>query len=638
MLGAVFDAEYDGLQPTKIHVLSAVVNMEDDPRSTADPDRIREFLLSQEILVGHNIARFDLPHMERLLDFELPKDTLLVDTLAVSWYLYPLRHKEKHPDGTKKGHGIGSWARDFGLHKPEIEDWYGLTYEEYRVRCTEDVEINRRLWDRQYRYLRTLYGSEERVLSFLRYLAFKMDCAREQERSRWRLDIDRCRNSIVKLEKLKEEKTVELARALPKVPVTRSIKPPAKQFKADGELSEAGKRWRLLLESRGLPPDHGDGIEVITSYDEPNPNSSDQIKKWLFGLGWKPRTFKPNDKGVKVPQINKLKQDGGGVCESILELAEKEPSILALDSLGILSHRIGILNGFIRDVDDDGYLQAKIAGLTNTLRFKHSELVNLPKIDAAFGDDIRGCLIAPDGYELCGSDMSSLEDRTKQHYMWTYDPDYVKEMMTPDFDPHLDIAVVANLMQKVDSDFYKNFKSGVASTADHARHKLLKTIRGIAKNTNYAAVYGAGAPRVAETAGIPVAQAAAILVAYWKRNWSVKAVAAACKVKRCNGQDWLYNPVSTFWYSLRADKDRFSTLNQGTGVYCFDTWVGFVRKRRPQLTGQFHDEIIICVKKGYRAEVEAMLRDAVREANEVLQLNRELDVGVDFGDNYAAIH
>jgi hypothetical protein len=34
---------------------------------------------------------------------------------------------------------------------------------------------------------------------------------------------------------------------------------------------------------------------------------------------------------------------------------------------------------------------------------------------------------------------------------------------------------------------------------------------------------------------------------------------------------WLYNPVSKFWYSA-IYKDIFSTLNQGTGVYCFDTW------------------------------------------------------------------
>lgn len=180
----------------------------------------------------------------------------------------------------------------------------------------------------------------------------------------------------------------------------------------------------------------------------------------------------------------------------------------------------------------------------------------------------------------------------------------------------------------------------------------LKTVRGIAKNGNYACVYGAGPPKIAKTTGISAKEAKALWEAYWKRNWSVKAVANACKTKTVtvplvNGKPpaycsqestWLFNPVSGFWYSLRNEKDKFSTLNQGTGVYCFDTWVAFVRAKRPQLTAQFHDEIVLCIKKGYREECTKLLKDAVKEANEFLQLNRELDVGVDYGQNYGEIH
>ena len=104
------------------------------------------------------------------------------------------------------------------------------------------------------------------------------------------------------------------------------------------------------------------------------------------------------------------------------------------------------------------------------------------------------------------------------------------------------------------------------------------------------------------------------------------------------GQKWLFNPVSRLWYSLRYDKDRFSTLNQGTGVYCFDIWVKFVRSKRPQLSGQMHDEIIIEVKKGNRGKAEALLKWAVKETNKLLNLNRELDVDVQFGQSYADIH
>jgi len=627
LFGSVFDVEGDSLKPTKLHVLAATY---DGTNISATPDyqKMRDYLLGEEVLVGHNIARWDIPEVSRLLGIEIPKETLIVDTLALSWYLYPDR----------RFHGLESWGEEFGVPKPEVDDWEGLTYEEYRHRCTEDVKINSILWKKQYDYLLRLYGKHENVVRFLRYLAFKMDCAREQERSRWKLDVEKCQKNLAELQKILEEKTNELRYAMPPVPVTSVYKRPKSLFKRDGSLSVHGEKWVLLAQQNGFDPGDRDSVEVITSYDEPNPGSVPQIKKWLFDLGWVPRTFKTNDKGVEVPQVNKSKQDGGGVCDSVKELYEKEPGLEYLDGYFMVRHRIGILDGFLSAVSDDGYLTARVQGLTNTLRFKHAEIVNLPKIDAPYGEYVRGVLIADEGFELCGSDMSSLEDRTKQHFMFEYDPEYVEEMNSPDFDPHIDIAVIGGLMKKLDAEFYKGFKPAMASQDDHTRYKLLKTIRGIAKNTNYACVYGAGAPKIAKTAGISVAEASTLHAAYWKRNWSVKAVANSLKTKDVLGQRWLYNPVSRFWYSLRNDKDKFSTLNQGSGVFAFDTWVGVVRRDRPQLTGQFHDEIILMVKKGYREQITAWLKETIKEVNEILNLNRSLDVGVDFGDSYAEIH
>lgn len=98
------------------------------------------------------------------------------------------------------------------------------------------------------------------------------------------------------------------------------------------------------------------------------------------------------------------------------------------------------------------------------------------------------------------------------------------------------------------------------------------------------------------------------------------------------------NPVSKFWYSLRSEKDIFSTLNQGTGVYCFDNWIRNVRKQRSQMTGQFHDEGIWCLKIGHREAMTNILKNSIRIVNETLNLNVELDVDVQFGKNYAEIH
>src|SRR5690606_17369841 len=169
---------------------------------------------------------------------------------------------------------------------------------------------------------------------------------------------------------------------------------------------------------------------------EPNPGSHVQLKSWLDSLGWEPATFdykrnKETGEVRKIPQISN--KDEGGLCRSVKRLLEKEPALAELEGLSIVQHRLAILNGFLKN-QEDGWLKAEVGGFTNTLRFKHRVLVNLPKPDKPYGEDIRGALEAPEGYELCGSDMSSLEDRTKQHYMWPHDPDYVMEMLKPDFE------------------------------------------------------------------------------------------------------------------------------------------------------------------------------------------------------------
>lgn len=612
MFGLAFDCETDGLQATRLHCLV----LED--RVVTKIDVVKDIFTEQGEFACHNLHRYDVPTLERLGNFKFHKNSLLIDTLALSWYLFPLRAK----------HGLADWGMEFGIPKPVIDDWENLTQEEYIHRCVEDTKITRMLWHKQYAYLKELYGSDTEIKKFIRYISFKMTCARLQEESRWKFNRKLCTETIAKLEVIKQEKFDELQGVMPPVPIVVSRKPPSKLYKANGELSEIGSRWRDLTESKGLPIDHAEPIDVIKGYDEPNPNSHEQLKEWLFGLGWKPRTFKTNDNGTEIPQINKQKQDGGGVCESIKELAETYPELSALDGYFVLGHRLGILRGFLRDASSDDYLVARIAGLTNTLRFKHSELVNLPGVEAVYGKEIRGCLVAPEGYELLGSDMSSLEDRTKQHYQFPFDPEYVLEQSKPDFDPHLDLALSDNALTL---DQVAQYKAGTILSG-------VKPIRNLYKAGNYSCTYGAGPPKIAKTIGGTLQQGKQIHGAFWKRNWSLKAIAKACRVKTVQGQKWIFNPVSKFWYSLREEKDRFSTLNQGTGVYCFDTFVYLVLQKRRQLTAQFHDEIVLCVKKGYREEVKSFLNGVIEQVNNKLKLNRRLDIGIEFGDNYASVH
>lgn len=688
MKTCVFDIEADGLKPSKIHCLSASIYSEGDWRlkSTTDYTKMKEFFENTDIIVGHNITRWDVPVIERLLDCKVKGK--IIDTLALSWYLYPERIT----------HGLADWGEAFGIPKPKVDDWENLPIEVYIHRCEEDVKINCMLWDKIQKDLLNLYdGDQKEIDRFLTYLMFKMDCAREAERSRWRLDLDRCSSSLAELELLKEDKVNQLREAMPRVVVYDTLEPPedlytpatiikkpAKYRKSDGSLSSIGVKfhdmcllqginpedvesisvksstltkkaivWLNLLESKGLPETHKEPVTFEKSSKEPNPNSVPQVKAWLESLGWIPINFDFKN-GKSVPQVRIEKDGEKMLCPSVVKLIKVEPNIEALNGLTVLTHRIGILKGYLSNVDEDGYITASIQGITNTLRFKHKIVVNLPSVNKPYGDIVRGCLIAPDGYELCGSDMSSLEDRTKQHYMWKHDPDYVMEMQTPDFDPHLALAEFAGALtpEQVEShknkSKYKKIASKLAEEGDLEGSKKFMSMyemeqdysveRHLYKTANYSCTYGAGGDTLSTTLDIPKSQGHGIVQAYRDKNWAINAIADECKTKICMNTMWLFNPVSRFWYSLRHKKDRFSTLNQGTGVYCFDSWIYNFRSVRPQLTGQMHDEVILCVKKGNREATIKILQDAIEKTNRQLGLNRDLGVDVQFGDNYAQIH
>ena len=620
-MSVVFDIEADGLKPTKIHCL--VWTSDGVTHEETSYEGMREFFKSNDVFIGHNIQRFDIPAVEKLLGIKIKGQ--FIDTLALSWYLEPERVR----------HGLESYGEEFGVPKPKIDDWENLTVEEYVHRCTEDVKINWRLWNKQDDILRRLYEHKQDLHRFLKYMEFKMDCAREQEEIGWPLDVDGCLQSVAELTKERDEKLEELVQVMPKVPNVAIKKRPAKPYKMNGSLSKSGGDWKELCDSLGIDPWSGpDSVEVIKGYDEPNPNSHEQIKAWLYELGWKPETFKfLRDKVTgdlrKIPQVSQDKAKGGGLCPSVLKLAGKEPGINVFDGLSVLNHRLSVLNGFLK-AQENGMLKAEIAGLTNTLRFKHATIVNLPGVTTRYGEHIRRQLLAPPNKELCGSDCSGLEDRLKQHFIYPYDPDYVNEMNTEDYDPHLSLALEAGAVSEQQVDAYK--------TDDH-KDKDVKNTRHIYKQGNYACQYGAGPPRLALTIGRDKATAERIHKAYWNKNWAVKQAAEDCHTKVCDGRMWLYNPISKFWYSLRNEKDRFSTLVQGSAVFCFDTWVMLIRKNGgPKICGQFHDEVVIPVSKGIREKVTAHLKSAIAGVNKKLNLNRELDVDVQFGDNYAEIH
>ena len=108
----VLDVEADNLldDATKIHCLSYTADGS-TITSLVDYDDMRELVLSQRGLIGHNLIGYDIPLLERILGIDIK--ARLFDTLSMSWVLNYNRSK----------HGLESFGEDFDIPKPVVGDW-----------------------------------------------------------------------------------------------------------------------------------------------------------------------------------------------------------------------------------------------------------------------------------------------------------------------------------------------------------------------------------------------------------------------------------------------------------------------------------------------------------------------------------
>lgn len=478
----------------------------------------------------------------------------------------------------------------------------------------------------------------EPQLRIINYLNFKMQCLADQEDYGIAIDKESIEKHLATLESQKNPIIASLTEAMPKVPKYKIKSKPKVTHKKDGTLSKHGEEWYRLLRQNKLPINYDGDLQLLAGYDQPNPGSTAQVKEWLFSMGWEPCTFKfVREKDGSERQVEQVRYSSashprkGELTESVLRLKDKNPAVEYLEKITVINHRLSIFQGFLnssRTNRDYPYVVAGAGGFTNTLRLKHRvPVVNLPKVGKPWGEEIRGGMIAKPKKVFIGSDMVSLESTTKRHYMFPHDPTYVEEMSHPDFDEHLDLAVHAGVISQ-------------EQAIQHARGEInLKDIRTPYKQTNYSAIYGVGAPKLARELGVTRVIAAKLLADYWARNWSVKVVVSEQFVKTLkDGTMWLKNPVSGFYHSLRFEKDIFSTLNQSTGVYCFDTFVAYAKQLGVIIPMQYHDEILVECDEEKVEETKELLHKAIEKTNEKVKLNVQLAIDFNVGPNYAAVH
>ena len=604
-----------------------------------EEDIAKVFENPNNTIAGHFFLGYDIHALKKIFP-NINFQASIIDTLSLSHYLF----------NDKLKHGLEEWGVELGFNKIKIEkdEWTNLTYEKAVERCERDVLINALLWDKQLDLLRQLYIDDEKIQSPIARANWKIELQHIQENNKIKLEVELCRKNLAYLEGIIKEKEDLLNKILPKIPNKVKRQKPNSLYKKDGELTEAGKRWKRLTDGCNLPLEYEDVIEEIVSYSEPNCQSTTQMKNYLLSKGWKPKIFKDGANG-KVAQ---LRDDNKELCSSIKSLIKEVPELEALDGLSVAQHRAGYLKAFLDTMTEDGYVTASWSGMAKTWRVKHTKpIVNLPANNSQYGELVRSCLIAPEGMIFANADLSSLEDKTKQCSIYPYAPDYVETLNTPGYDAHLAIGLASGFLSQDEVDFFNWYKKDNKSKENlpeifkvysdeelSEQFKKISKVRKSSKVVNYACTYSASPKKIAETADIPLKDAQKLHKAYWDTNISIKQYTDSLEVKTVDGRNWIYNPFTKLWLLLTADHIKFSSCNQNFGACVFDLFLWYLVQAGIKPIMTIHDELSFYIKEGEEDLARKVVKESMDKVNNAFNQPIKFESEPEFATSYGSVH
>ena len=170
----IFDVESDGLLPviTKLHCI-VLKNIEDNTVISCanhlgypSIETALDYISEADLLVGHNILKYDIPALAKLYpDLKLKSTCQFYDTLVSSRLFWPElepvdRAKWSHIDSKYIGrHSLAAWGERLGVAKIKftentkkedktVNPWAHWT-PEMSVYCQQDVAVS----DALYRYM-----------------------------------------------------------------------------------------------------------------------------------------------------------------------------------------------------------------------------------------------------------------------------------------------------------------------------------------------------------------------------------------------------------------------------------------------------------------------------------------------------
>lgn len=621
----VGDLEGDGLLDTVTTIWCGVFkDINTGQKWKFKPDQMEEmceFLSKCTVVIGHNFIDYDVPALKKVLGFEFPKGTLIVDTYILSQMIEPDRRKHPACSGRKGAHSLENFGCIFKRPKPEHEDWATFSPEMLH-RCSEDVEINFLLYKMLMREAKAKVHSDIHPLDpqSIWYKPYKLEaafaeCLVKQKIRGVLVDRDLILKHINTLTEKIEDIDREVVPQLPKRIIIKEQKKDGvlswnkKPFKGNGDLNERTIDWvRANLDGnyRAI----GGPFSRI-SIEDFDLGSIQQVKDYLLSEGWVPEqwnTKKDPITGVEKRTSPKLSKDDPflGVKSDVgQKVAERM----------IYRHRRSQLEGFLKIIREDGRITANVTGITPTVRLKHGGIVNIPGEDSVFGLEMREVFIASPGYKFVGCDAASCQLRNLCHHMG--DDEYTDAVINGNKDDGTDIHSV-NMR-----------KTGI-------------TVRKIAKNFIYGFLFGAGNPKIGAILGQDAEAAKKVRQKFLRELPGLKALLDRVESEfnqfgYITGLDG--RPIfprskhECLCYLLQSDEAIMMKV-----ATCYaHKWVE-QRGLDAHMIIHMHDEYQWEAKEGQEKEVAELLETAIVKAGQFLKMNVPMAGEAAIGDNWRETH
>lgn len=588
----VFDIETNGLLDTltKIHCI-VLINIETEELLSFRPtevDKAIKLLSEAKLICGHNIINFDLPAIKKLNPgFETKAK--IVDTMICSRLIWSdikntdFQNYQRYGFQSKMigSHALKAWGLRLNLRKGdfgESNDWSTWS-EDMQKYCERDVELNFKFYQ---------------IIEKKKY-------------SQQALNLEHDFAKVIQLQQehgftFNREAANELLRTLIK-----------RRIDLEQELQDAFPPWDKQLEdfipardnktkgyTKGIPVQRH---ETITF----NPNSRQHIANRLIEkYEWKPKDFTPDGKPqVDETVLSKLEYKEAKILSEYLliqkrisQLAEGNSAWLKLEKQGKL-HGSVITNGAV----------------TGRCTHRSPNIAQVPRVGSPYGEDCRALFTVPEGFKLCGVDVSGLELRCLSHYLARYDN-----------------GEYANIVTEGDIHTYNQEAANLPS-------------RNLAKTMIYALIYGAGDARMGEIINGSSKEGKQLKEKLFKQIPALSKLTRDVRDKVA--RTGVLKAIDGRLLNIRSSHSALNFLIQSCGSIIVKQAtinlheVLFYKYKYGKdfaMVAHVHDEMQLQVREDIAEDVGRLAVKAVKDTQKIFGLRCPLDAEYKIGSNWAETH